>query len=142
MSQVSLRPKWVPILTYLLYSCAGMSFLILPSEGLKDLLGPVGFIMWNFLLSFGGISALVGVWLKSTSIEQIGLPGVIVGLFVYSCYIFQQATNSESSTGILLGFGCILAASAMGLVGRLFEVRSLSRINARIGRRIREERGK
>lgn len=140
MSQVSLRPKWVPILTYFLYSCAGISFLALPSSGLKDLLGPAGFITWNILLSLGGVCALLGVWIKSTSIEQIGLPGVIVGLFVYSCYVFQRIGEPHSSPGILFGFGCILAASALGLVGRLYEVRSLGRINARIGRRIREER--
>ena len=140
MAHAIIRPRWISAITYLLYSFAGASFIFLPNSGLKDLLGPVGFVVWNMMLSTGGFLGLIGVARKSSPIELVGLPGVITGLTVYSIYLFRESANS-SSPGIIIGIACLLLASAVSMCGRVYEVHSISKISARVSRRIREEGG-
>lgn len=133
-----LRPRWVAVLTYALYALAGTAFMLLPNGGIKELLGSIGFFMWNFLLSFGGIICLIGAARKNHWLELVGLPGVVTGLGVYSLYIGSRVFESDTP-GIVIGFSAICGGAAVGAIGRAYEVRTLTKINSRVSEQIREE---
>lgn len=96
-----------------------------PSPGsAAELLGPVLVHVWSYILVFGCVTALVGVWwtwwswlgrwfphlcLRSVTgllIEQVGLVAAGVGTTIYGVALVRLDTQGRSlAAGIAFGFG-------------------------------------
>jgi hypothetical protein len=124
--QTTFRPYWLSALTYLTLAAAGAAFLLLPTTGLKELLGVFGFVVWNLMLLGGGLLSFYGSFTKKHWFEVIGLPGVTTALFVYGIYIGFAVTRSDNP-GVVLGLSLICVGAAFSGVGRLYEVYGLVR---------------
>ena len=124
--RTTFRPHWLSALTYLLLSGAGAAFLLLPTTGLKELLGTVGFVTWNLMLLLGGLLAVYGSFTRKHWFEIIGLPGVITSLLIYGIYIGFAVTRSDNP-GVVLGLSLICLGASFSALGRLYEIYGLVR---------------
>jgi hypothetical protein len=134
-----LRPRWLAASMYALYCVAGLAFLILPSVGLRELLGTVGFYAWNGMLVLGGFVGALSSLKRKFRIELIGVPGVVTGLGVYGIYCGIAATASDNP-GVVIGLAAVFLGAAFGAVGRGFEVQRHASIVERISKEIADEK--
>lgn len=134
-----LRPRWLASATYLLYCFAGFAFFFLSGSAIEEVLGPIGFVVWNVMLLVGGSISLFGSVFNKHSIEMIGVPGVFTGLTVYSFYLFAFGIFGSSIPGLYIGLSAVTAGAAIGVVGRGLEIGHLIGINTRVSKLIKRE---
>lgn len=134
-----LRPRIVAAGAYTFYMVAGTAFLFLASTGLRDLLGPVSFFLWNGLLMVGGALGVFGALARKHGIELVGIPGVVSALAALTLFI-GGATFTSDAPGLTIGFAAICGGAAVGTVGRGIEIYRIVRITDRWKRKIRRER--
>lgn len=131
-----LRPRPVAGIMYLFYLCAGGAFLFLTSDGIRQLLGVPGFIIWNSFYFGGALICLFGTIVKRYMVEVCGHPFLVAALAVYGIYLLQLYPGT-GQTGTILGLAFTFMAAGSGLIGRLIEAVKVILIQRAVIRRTR-----
>lgn len=129
------KPRVILVSGYLMFTLAGLAFMLwMPTVGLRGLLGPIGFVVWNLFLILGGALGMFGAGYKQWRIEVASLFFLITGIFVYAISIAFRIPTSESPGG-LAGISAIFLGTAIGLSGRGWELVKAINIAGEVDRR-------
>lgn len=114
-----MRPRWVGLAMYAVYLIAGIVFIVLPiTDTVRESAGPLGQLAWHVFLVGGSLISLVGVWMRNSLIEGIGIPLIITSTLAYGLSI---AFAAEGDLGSRLGLCFMFIGMSLGLLERIVE---------------------
>lgn len=122
------RTRGATILMHMCAIAAGLGTIIQPSRVVYEAAGVWAYI-WAAMFIVGGALCAFAAWKRNFLLEIGGLPMVIGGYVICAFILFASWwANHENSASFIVGW--LLTGAAIGMTGRLIEMRRLSHISS------------